>query len=67
MQPLPLKYVQQQEFFLLLAGRGGFDWYSIQEMPIAERYFFVRELEEMLKKEEEERARQEALSRSKTR
>lgn len=57
-QPLPPAYIQEQELFLLLLGRGGFDWLSIQHMTIAERLFFVRELNKV--KEEEERLRKEA-------
>lgn len=63
MQPLPLKYVQQQELLLLLGGKGAFDYHSIQTMPIYERMFFVRELEELAQREEEERAKAEAMAR----
>jgi len=50
----------------MLHGNGGFNYVSIEEMLVAERYFFVNELrkhyEELERMRREEEAKQ-ALSR----
>ncbi len=62
MLPLDPKLIPEQEMFLMLHGNGGFNYVSIEEMLVSERYFFVNELknhyEELEKMRREEEIKQ---------
>jgi hypothetical protein len=48
---------------LLYRGNGGFDWFMISEMSVAERLWYVRRLSDAIKEENE--ARKEAAKEAK--
>lgn len=57
-EPYSLRDYRDQIFFLLYRSNGGFDWFMISEMTVAERLWYVRRLSDAIKEEND--ARKEA-------